>query len=164
MSNHIWFCSFFHVEHESTIVFTRIIIENKKQSEIVSNSKNQKRVSDQIEPNKQTRKLKDTKWSWKVQAFTWKGFWIVLLELDFFLGAVMFSAPFSFTFLRRKRWILAYECLVKVFDGIETGFEWEFEFWKFEKMKKMVVFLSSVFCAVFWWFWPSSALKLMFYI
>jgi hypothetical protein len=164
MSNHIWFCSFFHVEHESTIGFTRIIIENKKRSEIVSNSKNQKRVSDQIEPNKQTRKLKDTKWSWKVQAFTWKGFWIVLLELDFFLGAVVFSAPFSFTFLRRKWWILAYERLVKVFDAMESGFVWEFVFWKFEKMKKMVRFWASVCCAVFDDSLLARALNLMLYI
>jgi hypothetical protein len=77
-----------------------------------------------------------------VQAFTWFGLLNVWFEPDFFLAFVTFLSSNSFTFLREKWWILAPECLVKVFDAMEWGFVWEFVFWNFEKMKKMVIVLE----------------------
>jgi hypothetical protein len=62
-TNHTWFASFFHVEHEYTISFQQIISENQKRSEQVFKIKNQTQDSVRNEANKQPRKHPDMKGS-----------------------------------------------------------------------------------------------------
>jgi hypothetical protein len=48
-TNHTWFASFFHIEHEYAINFQQIILENQKRSEQVFKTKNQTQDSVRIE-------------------------------------------------------------------------------------------------------------------
>jgi hypothetical protein len=86
------------------------------------------------------------------------------LNLFFFLATVVLPGCFSFNFLRKKRLVLAYGCLVKVFDAMEWGFVWEFVFWNFWENEEMVMFLSFSFCAVFDHPRSARALNLMCYL